>query len=301
MDFIKFKKLLAKFQTGLLAAVLVTSISVPGYACEKDSVSHSKNQTTYTFSSKDVDKFFSFGKTFLEKFNSKNYNWPTYNELYNRYKSTPSFTPNKTIEPSSTKINTPKPSSSATNTNKPSPTKTNSPKPSPSIANTPKPSSTKINSSKPSPSAANTPKPSPTLIPSIVPGSITPDEKALLDLVNEARVDANLKPLEYDNDLAHVAMMKAKDMVDNKYFSHTSPTYGSPFDMMKSFGIKYGYAGENIAAGYSNVQDVFNGWMNSPGHKANILNNNFTHCGFGIVSGGTYGGKSWVQMFISKP
>lgn len=271
MDFFKFKKLLAKFQTGLIAAVLVTSISVPGYACEKDSVSQSKKQTTYTFSSKGFDQFFSFGKTFLERFNSKNYNWPTYKEWYRRYKSTPSFTPNKTITPSSTKINTPKPSPSATNTIKPT--------------------STKINS----------PKPSPTSIPSIVPGSITPDEKALLDLVNEARIDANLKPLEYDNDLAYVAMMKAKDMVDNKYFSHTSPTYGSPFDMMKSFGIKYGYAGENIAAGYSNVQDVFNGWMNSPGHKANILNKNFTHCGFGIVSGGTYGGKSWVQMFISKP
>ncbi len=281
MDFFKFKKLSAKFQTGLITAVLVTSISVTGYACEKDSVSHSQKQNTYTFTSKGFDHFFSFGKTFLERFNSKNYNWPTYNEWYKDYKSTPSFTPKITIKPSPTKINTPKPSSSATNTTKPSPTK--------------------INSQKPSPTAANTPKPSPTSIPSIVTGSIAPDEKALLDLVNEARVDANLKPLEYDNDLAYVAMMKAKDMVDNKYFSHTSPTYGSPFDMMKSFGIKYGYAGENIAAGYSNVQDVFNGWMNSSGHKANILNKNFTHCGFGIVSGGTYGGKSWVQMFISKP
>ncbi|AEV70274.1 CAP domain-containing protein [Acetivibrio clariflavus] len=145
------------------------------------------------------------------------------------------------------------------------------------------------------------PTPSPTKTPSSAPGSISEDEKALLDLVNNARLKANLKPLEYDIELANVAMIKAKDMVDNNYFDHTSPTYGSPFDMMKSFGIKYGYAGENIATGYANVQDVFNGWMNSPGHKANILNEKFTHCGFGIANGGKYGGKTWVQMFIGKP
>lgn len=145
------------------------------------------------------------------------------------------------------------------------------------------------------------PKPSPTKAPSSTSGSISEDEKALLDLVNKARLEANLKPLEYDIELAHVAMTKAKDMVDNNYFDHISPAYGSPFDMMKSFGIKYGYAGENIATGYANVQDVFNGWMNSPGHKANILNEKFTHCGFGIANGGKYGGKTWVQMFIGKP
>lgn len=279
MDFFKFKKSFSKFHTSLIAAVLVTSISVPVYACERNTNTYSKNQNNYTYASKGFEQFFTFSKTIFERFNSQKYNWPTYYQWTKRNKSTP--TPYKTAKPSPTSINSIKPSPTATNTLKPSPTKTNTPKPSPTTNSTPRPSS-------------NT-------TPSPIPSSISADEQALLDLVNQARLDANLKPLAYDVDVAYVATIKAKDMVDSKYFDHTSPTYGSPFDMMKSFGIKYGYAGENIAAGYSNVQDVFNGWMNSPGHKANILNQNFTHCGFGIVNGGTYGGKTWVQMFISKP
>lgn len=271
MDFLKFKKVLAKFHTSLIAAVLVTSISVPGYACGRDTNTYSKKQNTYSSSSKRFEQFFTFSKTFFERSNFQKYNWTKYYQWSKRNKATPSSTPHKTAKPSPTTITTLKPSS------------------------------TKFNTPKPSPTTNNTPKPSPITTPAPIPSSISADEQALLDLVNKARLDANLKPLDYDVDLAYVATMKAKDMIDNKYFSHTSPTYGSPFDMMKSFGIKYGYAGENIAAGYSNVQDVFNGWMNSPGHKANILNQNFTHCGFGIANGGTYGGKTWVQMFISKP
>jgi|GEM_PF-754194 len=342
MDFSKFKKVMSRFKTCLIATVLVASISVPGYACERNVRSYYQNQNSYN-SIKRLEHFFDFGKMFFEKFNFRRYKWPTYDQWYNRYTQkqnetssptpypiatdTPLPSPTITIAPttSPTATNTPKPSptitiapttsSTATNTPKPSPTITIAPTPSPTATNTPKPSptitiapttsSTTTNTPKPSPTitivptlsptATNTPKPSPT------PSSISADEKALLDLVNQARIDENLNPLEYDADLAYVATMKAKDMIDNKYFSHTSPTYGSPFDMMKSFDIKYRYAGENIAAGYTNIQDVFNGWMNSPGHKANILNENFTHCGFGILDGGTYGGKTWVQMFIGKP
>ena len=85
-------------------------------------------------------------------------------------------------------------------------------------------------------------------------------------------------------------------MKDKGYFSHTSPTYGSPFQMMKSFGISYKSAGENIARGYATPEAVVNGWMNSSGHRANILNKSFTHIGVGYVQSGNY----WTQMFISK-
>jgi uncharacterized YkwD family protein len=129
---------------------------------------------------------------------------------------------------------------------------------------------------------------------------ISKDEQALLELVNDARKKAGLNTLSYDGALSKVAMEKAKDMVENQYFDHDSPKYGSPFDMMKSFGIKFGYAGENIAAGYGTPKSVFDGWMNSPGHKANILGKNFTHCGFGVMQGGNNSRKTWVQMFISK-
>ena len=85
-----------------------------------------------------------------------------------------------------------------------------------------------------------------------------------------------------------------QDMHDKGYFSHTSPTYGSPFDMMTSFGIRYLTAGENIAMGYRTPQSVVDGWMNSPGHRANILNASFTEIGVGYVESGSY----WTQMFI---
>ena len=87
-------------------------------------------------------------------------------------------------------------------------------------------------------------------------------------------------------------------MVNNNYFSHTSPTYGSPFDMMKSFGIKYNTAGENIA-GNSNNSAAVTAWMNSEGHRKNILTNGFNYTGVGVVNGSKYG-KIYVQMFIGK-
>jgi uncharacterized YkwD family protein len=97
-----------------------------------------------------------------------------------------------------------------------------------------------------------------------------------------------------DWELSRVARYKSQDMRDLGYFSHTSPTYGSPFDMMKKFGLSYRYAGENIAKGFSTPSAVVKGWMNSEGHRANILNKNFTKIGVGYVADGNY----WTQMFI---
>jgi uncharacterized protein YkwD len=85
-------------------------------------------------------------------------------------------------------------------------------------------------------------------------------------------------------------------MHDNRYFSHTSPVYGTPFQMTKSFGITYRSAGENIAHGQTSPQAVVNAWMNSSGHRANILNASFTQIGVGYVADGHY----WTQMFIGK-
>ncbi len=121
-------------------------------------------------------------------------------------------------------------------------------------------------------------------------------EKEVVRLVNEIRAERGLRELTYDWELSRVARYKSQDMRDNKYFSHTSPTYGSPFQMMKSFGIKYRSAGENIARGQATPQAVVDAWMNSSGHRANILNSSFTHIGVGYVSDGRY----WTQMFIGK-
>ncbi len=124
--------------------------------------------------------------------------------------------------------------------------------------------------------------------------SVSAYESEVIRLTNEARKQNGLAPLSTHWELSRVARYKSQDMVDKHYFSHTSPTYGSPFDMMKAFGISYRAAGENIAYGQRTPQEVVNAWMNSPGHRANILNASFTQIGVGYVANGNY----WTQMFI---
>lgn len=119
-------------------------------------------------------------------------------------------------------------------------------------------------------------------------------ELEVVRLINEIRTQYGLGQLTVNTELSRVARIKSQDMHDKGYFSHTSPTYGSPFDMMKQFGIRYRTAGENIAMGYRTPQSVVNGWMNSPGHRANILNSSFKEIGMGYVESGNY----WTQMFI---
>ena len=119
-------------------------------------------------------------------------------------------------------------------------------------------------------------------------------EREVIRLVNEIRQQNGLKPLTENWELSRVARYKSQDMLDHRYFSHTSPTYGSPFQMLKAFGLSYRTAGENIAKGYSSPQAVVNGWMNSSGHRANILNASYTQIGVGYVAQGHY----WKQMFI---
>ncbi|MBU3804301.1 MAG: serine protease [Candidatus Cellulosilyticum pullistercoris] len=126
--------------------------------------------------------------------------------------------------------------------------------------------------------------------------SQTAFENRVLELVNEERAKNGLSALQMDESVREVARVKSSDMSKNNYFSHTSPTYGTPFEMLKSYGISYKSAGENIAQGYTSPEAVVNGWMNSSGHRANILNANYTHIGIGYEADGNY----WTQMFIGK-
>lgn len=128
--------------------------------------------------------------------------------------------------------------------------------------------------------------------------AMTTDEKEVFDLINNQRTQNGLSALKLDTETLRVARIKAQDMVDNNYFSHNSPTYGSPFQMLNSFKISYKTAGENIAGNSSNSSAV-TAWMNSSGHKANILNSSFNYTGIGVVKSSKYG-KVYVQMFLGK-
>lgn len=124
-------------------------------------------------------------------------------------------------------------------------------------------------------------------------------EQEVVRLTNVQRQKKDLNPLQIDDGLSKVARLKSEDMRDQNYFSHQSPTYGSPFEMMQKFDIHFSHAGENIAAGYPTPEKVVQGWMNSEGHRANILNPHFTHIGVGVAPGGSYD-KYETQMFIKK-
>lgn len=124
-------------------------------------------------------------------------------------------------------------------------------------------------------------------------------ESQVIQLTNQQRAKYGLPALAADWELSRVARYKSADMRDKNYFSHTSPTYGSPFTMMKNFGIRYSAAAENIAAGQTSPQEVVNSWMNSPGHRQNILDSRMTHIGVGYAKGGSYR-YYWTQMFIKK-
>ncbi len=124
-------------------------------------------------------------------------------------------------------------------------------------------------------------------------------ESKVAQLVNQERAKQKLAPLTLSADISNVARIKSEDMRNNKYFSHNSPKYGSPFQMLKEFGIKYRTAGENIAKGQKTPEAVMKAWMNSAGHRKNIMNPNYKEIGVGYVtdsSGTTY----WTQQFVTR-
>ena len=151
----------------------------------------------------------------------------------------------------------------------------------------------------PIPAPAPTPKPAPVPTPTPTPGTVVTSEiQNMLSLINRDRSKAGVAPLSFDSQLNRTALLKAQDMVTKNYFSHTSPTYGSPESMMRQFGITFKTMGENLA-GNSSVDAAHTALMNSPGHRANILNANFNFVGIGIQSSPKYG-KMFVQQFIGR-
>ncbi len=122
-------------------------------------------------------------------------------------------------------------------------------------------------------------------------------EEEVVRLVNIERAKQGLPALTINWEVARCARLKSQDMIDKKYFAHQSPTYGTPFQMMTSFGIKYTAAAENIAYGQRTPAEVMTGWMNSPGHRSNILSKNVTQIGVGAAKASN-GTLYWTQMFI---
>lgn len=134
----------------------------------------------------------------------------------------------------------------------------------------------------------------PTTPPTSGTTAVSTQEQAMINAINKERAAAGLAPVKVDLRLVEVAQLKAMDMKTNGYFSHTSPTYGSPFDMLRNAGIQYRSAGENIARNMS-VDAAMAAFMNSDGHRKNILNPAYTHVGVGVVSSSS--GNYYVQIF----
>ena len=131
-----------------------------------------------------------------------------------------------------------------------------------------------------------------------VPSTLSVEEEEFINKINELRVKNNLPELKIDDNVQNVARLKAQDLAENNYFSHTSAKYGTPFEMLSTSGVNYKTASENIA-GNSTIEGAINSWMNSDSHKNNILSTDFNYTGVAVVHSNTYG-KILVQLFIGK-
>lgn len=139
----------------------------------------------------------------------------------------------------------------------------------------------------------------PTTAPTQAPSTNSAMEQEVLKLVNAERAKNGLSALSWAEDLAKVSRAHSQDMISRSFFSHTNPDGQSPFDRLRSNGISYRTAAENIAYGQKTAAAVMNGWMNSSGHRQNILNKNVKEIGVGAVknqSGTVY----WTQMFVAR-
>ena len=172
----------------------------------------------------------------------------------------------------------------------PDPTPTSTPVPRPNPAPVPRPTPVPTPTPTPRPTATPTPTPRPTAAP-----TAAELEAEVVRLVNVERAKEGLPPLSTLSALDQAADIRAPELIT--LFSHTRPD-GSPcYTALDATRVNYDSAGENIAAGQSTPAAVVEAWMNSPGHRANILNNNYTHIGVGYTSGGSYR-HNWVQLFI---
>lgn len=266
----------------LLAAVLILFSSTVSHAGGYDYNYSSNYKYNNSYNSDECDDYGSYN------FSTSNggYSWNTiiyrYNNSKNRFET---IRPSKPIQrPSRPSVPVEKPEEPSAPVEKP---ETPVEKPETPTKPNPKP--------VPTPDPVPNEKPDP-VVPEDTAG-LSSQEAEVVRLVNIERQKAGLSPLKASSQLSNVARIKSQDMAQKNYFSHTSPTYGSPFDMMKQFGIKYTTAGENIAKGYSSASAVVKGWMNSSGHRDNILNPSFGTIGVGAYSQG--GTIYWTQMFTN--
>ncbi len=179
--------------------------------------------------------------------------------------------------------------------NPPPPTATNTPLPPPTSTNTNTPNL------PPTPTKTQAEEPTQTNTPTTCnPSGNSVYESQVIALINQERADEGVPPLSSQSQLTSAARIHSADMACNGFFSHTSPTTGSPYNRITAQGYSYSAAGENIAAGYSSAASVVDTWMNSADHRANILSPNYVHIGVGYAYWGdsTYGAY-WTAVFAS--
>jgi len=154
---------------------------------------------------------------------------------------------------------------------------------------------------QPAPEPQPTPEPQPA--PEPVPqnpqnyGGMTAEERQLVELINQERVSRGKQPLQVDLELSKWARIKSRDMADNNYFAHVSPTYGNASTMLRNAGVSFRYAGENLGK-TSSVANAHRGFMNSSIHRATLLNSSYTDVGIGIV----YKGSTMyvTELFVAR-
>jgi uncharacterized YkwD family protein len=262
---------------GSVAAVMALSISLP---LQADAAA---GAATATGSNTDFAKFMQYFTQYSPKAFTFDGTTVTVSQsqpwiVYKQPVSVPAATAKPVVTAAPAPVATPKPVASAA----------------------PVATATPIATAAPAATAKPVATPAPTAVPAATAVSAAADSASssytqqIVTLVNKERAAAGLAPVSALDSLNKVAAAKATDMRTNNYFSHTSPTYGSPFDMMSAFGVTYQAAGENIAMGQKTPQEVMTAWMNSPGHKANILSANFNYIGVGFDN------NYWVQEFIGK-
>ncbi|OGO77518.1 MAG: hypothetical protein A2Y23_07540 [Clostridiales bacterium GWB2_37_7] len=202
------------------------------------------------------------------------------------------------ISPNYAKLYSAQPGSTKPEPTKPIPTTPTEPTKTSGKTPTPeRPPGTTTGSNTPASPAGTTPNTNTATAPTGT-GTLSSQGSRILQLVNAERAKVGAPALKSNTDLNKLATMKSQDMVEKNYFSHQSPTYGSPFDMMKTYGVSYMYAGENLAIN-SDADKAQNAWMNSEGHRKNILNPDFTEIGIGLYPKGS-GSYTYTQLFIGK-
>ena len=265
------------FKKSKVVVVLSLSIVLLG-----SSFSHASSfRSNYNMS-----RSYKVDSNFYDTYTNKNYNYNWDVSIWNRlWEGGSVSTPSVPVQP---RPESPKPEA-------PVEPKPESPKPQlPSVPESPKPEVPSI----PEAPKPVEPKPEKPSLPPVNNSSLSQMESEVIRLVNIERAKNGLSPFTASNQLSNIARLKSQDMADNNYFSHQSPRYGSPFDMLKSHGVNYKTAGENIAKGYNSAESVVRGWMNSQGHRENILNGSFNTLGVGTYTSSN-GTIYWTQLFTN--